>query len=201
MRSNQRDEGQTVIQRFKELRERGSATTIGSNYLEQGRYADAVASTGAESELVDRAIPPVTFTDATASILPGSADRPKNAASALVSSSVFGRKFKTSELNDAARREIDAALGSNATLFDFDGDGDLDLFWMTPTEQHLYRNDVGKFTEVTSQSGALAKFTGTPIGAVAGDFDNDGRPDLFVIRDSSLSLYHNDGGGKFSDVT
>ena len=53
-----------------------------------------------------------------------------------------------------------------------------------------------------NQSGALAaKFSGTPVGAVAGDYDNDGKSDLFVIRDGSLSLYHNDGGGKFSDVT
>ncbi len=53
-----------------------------------------------------------------------------------------------------------------------------------------------------NQSGALAaKFNGTPVGAVAGDFDNDSKADLFVIRDGSLSLYHNDGGGKFSDVT
>src|SRR5688572_30886542 len=37
--------------------------------------------------------------------------------------------------------------------------------------------------------------------ALAGDYDNDSRPDLFVIRDGSLSLYHNDGAGKFSDVT
>jgi len=202
LRSNQRDEGQAVTQRFKELRERGSATSIGNNYLEQGRYAEAVASTGAEAELVDRATPSVTFRDATNTILPGLPDTPNSAASSPVSSVIFGRQFKPGELSDAARREIAAALGGNATLFDFDGDGDLDLFWVTPTEQHLYRNDGGKFIDVTNQSGALgAKFSGTPIGAVAGDFDNDGKPDLFVIRDGSLSLYHNDGGGKFSDVT
>src|SRR6266446_6599399 len=73
MRAGQREEGQAVTQRFKELRERGSATTIGNNYLEQGRYAEAVASTGAEAELVDRAIPSVTFIDATADTLPASA--------------------------------------------------------------------------------------------------------------------------------
>ena len=48
MRGGQREEGQSVTERFKQLRERGSATTIGTNYLEQGRYAEAVASTGAE---------------------------------------------------------------------------------------------------------------------------------------------------------
>src|SRR6266545_7991585 len=203
MRAGQREEGQNVTERFKQLRERGSATTIGNNYLEQGRYAEAVASTVADAELVDRATPLVTFTDATAAAtLPGSADAARSTASTLASTSIFGRQFKSSELNESTRREIAAGLGGNVTLFDFDGDGDLDLFWVSPTEQHLYRNDGGKFIDVTNQSGALgAAFSGTPIGAVAGDFDNDGKPDLFVIRDGSLSLYHNDGGGKFSDVT
>ena len=105
-------------------------------------------------------------------------------------------------MNDAARSDLAAALGGNVTLFDFDLDGDLDLFWVSPVEQRLYRNDGGKFTEVTAQSGALnAKPVGTGVGAVAGDYDNDGKPDLFVIRYGSLALYHNDGGGKFSDVT
>jgi len=201
MRAGQRDEGQKATERFKQLRERGSATTIGPNYLEQGRYAEAVASTGAEPELVDRAIPAVTFTDATAVMLPGSADAP-HPTLAAAPSSIFGRQFKTTNWNDASRQEVASAFGGNVTLFDMDGDGSLDLFWMTPNEQHLFRSAAGKFVDVTNQSGALAaKFNGTPVGAVAGDFDNDGKPDLFVIRDGSLSLYHNDGAGKFSDVT
>ncbi len=94
------------------------------------------------------------------------------------------------------------ALGNSATLFDFDGDGNLDLFWATSGEQHLYRNDGGKFTDVTDQSFALSeKVRGTPIALVAGDYDNDGRTDLLVVRDGSLSLYRNIGGGRFSDVT
>ncbi|MCA1604518.1 MAG: CRTAC1 family protein, partial [Acidobacteria bacterium] len=75
-------------------------------------------------------------------------------------------------------------------------------FWVNPNEQRLFRSVAGKFVDVTNQSGALAaKFNGTPMGAVAGDFDNDSKADLFVIRNGSLSLYHNDGAGKFSDVT
>ena len=54
MRAGQREEGQKATARFTELRQRGSATTIGQNYLEQGRYAEAIASTGAEPDLVDR---------------------------------------------------------------------------------------------------------------------------------------------------
>jgi tetratricopeptide (TPR) repeat protein len=195
LRAGQREEGQTVTERFKQLRDRGSATTIGNNYLEQGRYAEAIASTGAEAELVDRAIPAATFTDATTSLLTGSGD-------ARLASTTNASRPKLGELSDAARREIALALAGNVTLFDYDGDSDLDLFSVTGSEQHLYRNDSGKFNDITSQSGALAaKSDSNSIGAVAGDFDNDGKPDLFVIREGSLSLYHNDGSGKFSDVT
>jgi tetratricopeptide (TPR) repeat protein len=202
MRAGQREEGQRVTERFKQLRERGSATTIGQNYLEQGRYAEAVASTGAEPELVDRTIPAVAFTDATSGLLPGAADAASSPASTAATSSVFGRQFKTGNWNDATRQEVAAAFGGSVTLFDMDGDGNLDLFWLNAAAQHLFRGTGGKFIDVTNQSGALAaKFNGTPIGAVAGDFDNDGKPDLFVIRDGGLSLYHNDGAGKFSDVT
>jgi Tfp pilus assembly protein PilF len=198
MRANQRDEGQRVMAKFQELRQRGSGTTLGNNYLEQGRYAEAVASTGAEPELVDRTTPSVSFTDATASFFPGPAQQTQIVAPA----SMLGNRFRSNEMNDLKRRAIAASLGGSVTLFDYDGDGKLDLFWVNGSEQHLYHNDGGKFTEVTSQSGALAApFSGTNIAAVAGDYDNDGRPDLFVIRDGGLALYHNDGGGRFSDMT
>ncbi|HEX8175752.1 MAG TPA: FG-GAP-like repeat-containing protein [Pyrinomonadaceae bacterium] len=199
LRANQREEGQRVIAQFQELRQRGSGTTLGQSYLEQGRYAEAVASTGMEPELVDRSTPSVAFTDATRTIL---SDSNINTREAATVTPVFGRSFKGRESGDVLRREIAEALGGSLTLFDMDGDADLDLFTATASGQRLYRNDGGKLSEITSQSGALAsKLTGTPTGAVAGDYDNDGKPDLFVIRDGGLALYHNDGGGRFSDVT
>src|SRR5882724_9380962 len=69
-RIGEKEAGQKLIQKFQQLRESGAGTSIGTNYLEQGTYAEAVVSTGAETELVDRATPPVHFVDATAQMFP-----------------------------------------------------------------------------------------------------------------------------------
>jgi Flp pilus assembly protein TadD len=175
MRAGQREEGTKVIAQFQELRNRGTGTTLGANYLEQGRYAEAVASTGAEPDLVDKTIPEVVFKDATTEVLP-----PTEPAGATTEDQPSG----------------------GIVLFDYDGDGDLDLLEVTGWGQWLFRNDKGKFTDVTKQAGTLAK-PGPARGAavVAGDFDNDTKPDLFVLRPGTGTLYHNDGNGSFSDVT
>jgi tetratricopeptide (TPR) repeat protein len=172
IRAGQREEGQKVVAQFQELRQRGTGTTLGANYLEQGRYAEAVASTGAEPDLVDKQTPNVVFTDVTTTALPAAGDW----------------------LNEAGT--------GAAVLFDFDGDGDLDLLEVAGTRQRLLRNDGGKFTDVTAQSGALAKAGATAgTAVVAGDYDNDTRPDIFILRQGGSTLYHNDGKGSFSDTT
>lgn len=201
LRGGDREEGQRLIQRFKELRESGAATSIGNNYLEQGRYAEAITSTGAEPELVDKKTPDVTFVDATASVLPGrAADAPPRSAASQ--RGALGRTFKGADFNDAAKNEIVSSLAGGATLFDYDGDGDLDLFEVNAGNQKLYRNDGGKMVDVTAQSGALAKASaGVGLGAVAGDFDNDEKPDLFLLRHGANALYRNEGNGSFADVT
>jgi len=174
IRSGQREEGQKVIAQFQELRQRGSGTTLGTNYLEQGRYAEAVASTGAEPELVDKRTPEVVFKDATAAMLPAGGD------------------WAPADVKD----------GGAVVLFDYDGDGDLDLLEVAGGKQRLLRNDAGKFVDVSSTSGALAKTsTGFAVSAVAGDYDNDGKPDVFILRSLGSALYHNDGNGTFSDAT
>ena len=182
MRAGEGPEGQKVIAQFQELRQRGTGTTLGSNYLEQGRYAEGVASTGAEAELVDKNTPAVVYADATSTGLPApgdwaaAADRP----------------------NALLLEQTNGAV----VLFDYDGDGDLDLLEASRGKQMLARNDGGKFVDVTARSGALAKVAGMVCtAAVAGDYDNDGKPDLLIARTDTLSLYHNDGNGSFSDVS
>lgn len=169
-RAGERDEGKRVMDRFEALRATPYGTTFSQTYLEQGRYAEAIASTGAETELVDPAVPDVSFVDRTAVVLP---DRIE------------------------AQPE-----GGAITLFDQDGDGDLDLFQLGGEIQRFYRNDAGVFHDATAQV-ALSPTTrtGTRIGVVAGDIDNDGKPDLFVFGPDGHVLYRQTEKGTFRDIT
>jgi Flp pilus assembly protein TadD len=192
-RAGQAEEGQRRLQQSQDLRKAGYATLYGNQYLEQGRYAEAIASTGSEPDLVDAATPPAHWTAA-----PGSRSAPPRGES-----SPFGQRFDRNALTASGMRAIAASLGGAVTLIDFDRDGNLDVFVSASGVQRLLRNDGrGSFTDVTASSGlGNIPADSVPVGAVAGDYDNDGLPDLFVLRYGRSSLYHNDGNGKFSDVT
>src|SRR6266404_3632725 len=187
-RTGNKAEGQRLLQKFQELKQSGAGTTIGTNYLEGGHYAEAVVSAGIEPELVDRNTPDILFTDATEEFLPKDT-RPTGIRRKGAS------RFESATLETNARSEA-------IVLFDYDGDGDLDIFDAS-SSQRLLRNDGGKFTDVTQGSGLSLTDTQYCFAAVAGDYDNDGRPDLFVVRflDNRFILYHNDGNGHFSDRT
>ncbi|MDX6288221.1 MAG: hypothetical protein QOH42_20 [Blastocatellia bacterium] len=89
-------------------------------------------------------------------------------------------------------------------LFDYDGDGKLDLLDLSWDGQKLYHNEAGRFVDVTSRAGALSARVPSDTSnqrAIAGDYDNDGRVDLFILRNKQSVLLHNDGDGKFSDRT
>jgi len=101
--------------------------------------------------------------------------------------------------------------GCGAAALDYDADGWLDIFLVNGTTlegfprgqeptSHLYRNKGnGTFEDVTRRAG-LAE-SGWGQGACAGDYDNDGRDDLFVTFWGQNRLYRNMGDGKFEDVT
>jgi hypothetical protein len=102
-------------------------------------------------------------------------------------------------------------MGGGCAVFDFDNDGDQDILfvnskdwpWDEPSDRSstlaLYRNDGGTFTDVTADSGLGVSIYG--MGAAVGDFDNDGRVDVFVTAVGENRLFHNLGEGRFEDIT
>jgi enediyne biosynthesis protein E4 len=93
-------------------------------------------------------------------------------------------------------------------LVDYDGDGWLDIFVVGGTRfddappdatNRLYRNNHdGTFSDVTDKAGL--RRSGWGQGVSVGDYDNDGRIDLFVTYWGENALYHNNGDGTFTDV-
>jgi enediyne biosynthesis protein E4 len=109
------------------------------------------------------------------------------------------------------KRMIETMAGGLAA-FDYDGDGRPDIFFTNGAElpslsktgpqyvNRLYRNEGNlHFRDVTEEAGVSGE--GYSMGAAAADYDNDGRPDLFVAGVNRNILYHNLGGGRFQDVT
>ena len=102
--------------------------------------------------------------------------------------------------------------GCGVAMFDYDADGLQDLFFVNGTtlegfpkgqepRPHLYRNTGGaRFEDVTTAAGLNEQF-GWGQGACAGDYDNDGFPDLFVTYYGRNRLFRNTGRGRFEEVT
>ena len=113
-------------------------------------------------------------------------------------------------------------MGAGVALFDYDGDGDLDVFLVQDGPlgpeatsrtgeapiSRLFRNDLTRasggtprlrFTDVTTRAGVGLRAYG--MGAAVGDYDNDGDVDLFVTGFGPDTLYRNNGDGTFTDAT
>ncbi|MBV8807554.1 MAG: VCBS repeat-containing protein, partial [Acidobacteriaceae bacterium] len=110
-------------------------------------------------------------------------------------------------------------MGAGVALFDYDNDGLLDIYLVngapiadpsTPGTipkkngpqywNRLYHQQKnGTFEDVTEKAGVAGD--GYGMGVAVGDYDNDGREDLYVTQYGHNILYHNNGNGTFTDVT
>jgi hypothetical protein len=145
-----------------------------------------------------------------------------NAQPALFVESAAATGLTFTHVNGATGRfYMPEIMGAGVALFDYDNDGDLDVFLVqggafSPPDKdgasaapasRLFRNDLSsagsgrklQFTDVTAQAGLAVRAYG--MGAAVGDYDNDGNLDLFVTAFGPDTLFRNNGNGTFSDVT
>lgn len=114
-------------------------------------------------------------------------------------------------LSSPEAKFIVESMSGGVALIDYDRDGWPDIYFTgaqsvamalhgVKAHSALYHNDHdGTFTDVTEKAGV-----GTPcwaMGAVVGDYNNDGWPDLLVTCFGGVVLYRNNGDGTFTDVT
>ena len=114
-----------------------------------------------------------------------------------------------------------AGYSTQAVFFDYDGDGDLDMYLLdhtvhtqkaiesraqrgaktTRTSDHLFRNDGNHFTDVTEAAGIRDGIDGYGLGVVASDLNGDGCPDLYVANDFQGDdyLWMNNCNGTFTE--
>jgi hypothetical protein len=137
-----------------------------------------------------RAAPPIPFRFEDVTVPAGIQFRHNNGA--------FGAKY------------LPETLGSGCAFFDYDNDGWQDILLVNGmdwpghrrrrTTLKLYRNNRnGTFTDVTAEAGLDMEMYG--MGVAAGDFNNDGYPDLFISCLGQSRLFQNTGKGRFVDVT
>ena len=101
-----------------------------------------------------------------------------------------------------------ASMGAGVSIVDFDRDGWSDVYVTNSGEgskNALFRNMTdGSFKDVAADLGIAdvnQAGTGVSMGAIWGDYDNDGYEDLFLYKWGKPELFHNDGGQRFSRVT
>jgi len=124
-------------------------------------------------------------------------------------SQAWGLDFRHHHGGSGERYMVETMAGG-VVVFDYDGDGDDDVFFVDggvlpgyqgdPPRSRLYRNEGGRrFADVTERSGIAVKDFGT--GVTAGDVDGDGDLDLLVSAFGRAQLFRNEGDGTFTDVT
>jgi len=118
----------------------------------------------------------------------------------------------TVENNPTPEKHQPETMPAGVALFDYDGDGLLDIYLVNGAEMPslvktgpkysnrlFHNNGNGTFTDVTERAGVAG--AGYGMGVAVGDFDNDGWPDLFLANVNGNQLFHNNGNGTFTDVT
>jgi len=119
--------------------------------------------------------------------------------------------IKFDHLASPEQKYIVESMSGGVALIDYDRDGWLDIYFTNAPSVAIalsgrkakcalfHNNRDGTFTDVTDKAGV--GYPGWAMGAVVGDYNNDGWPDLLVTCFGGIVLYRNNGDGTFTDVT
>lgn len=209
IRTDARDEGQKLIERFQELRQSGAATALGQNYLEQGRYAEAIVSTGAEPELVDIVGVPLKFVENKPTVSTGVStstliDFDNDGDPDLIA--VNARSRRNLWKNDAGNFLSVASPGlqqpstlkvAGILAGDVNNDTFEDLIFFG-TGRPEYRTGDGKGGFKAS---AFPPISGSFRSGALSDVDHDGDLDVILLGSSVIKLLRNNGDDTFTDIT
>ena len=124
-------------------------------------------------------------------------------------------KFNYISDNDPQpRKYFPQPMCGGVAILDYDQDGRMDIFFTNGatlpglkkdgqrfSNVLLHNRGDGTFEDVTGKAGLGGESLGFSFGVAAGDYDNDGYPDLFIANAGKNTLYHNNGDGTFADVT
>jgi hypothetical protein len=99
------------------------------------------------------------------------------------------------------RRRLPESIAPGVAIFDYNGDGRMDLFFVNSAGQsQLWRNEGGlRFSDVTASAKIGSHDFG--LGVTTCDYNGDGKPDLFLTTFGRSVLWRNNGDGTFTDVT
>ena len=172
-RSGKTDEARVHLKNFEHLTHDKISAPITLTYGEQGRYS--VAQDVITNESAVGAMIPVRFIEQALGV---------RGMAAASDPSVNG-------------------MGAGVCMLDVFGDGRLDLVTMASGEHaiRVFRNLGGDSWKKMPLKETGLDIAGNGVSCAVGDYDNDGKNDLAVALADRVLLFHNDGGGKFSDVT
>jgi Tfp pilus assembly protein PilF len=202
VRLKRQAEAQKMLKLHEKFRDKVPGISLQNPALEGGKYGAILVPSTPPVEIARRLnLDHVTFTEITQrlgiSLPPQSVGRgaTPDASKALPPWRAVDYSL------EFARRNLVPLFGPSLAVGDYDGDGRPDLYVVNPAGSNsLFHNNAdGTFTDVTEKAGVAGP--GASVAAAFADFDNSGKPSLFVAGLDGVKLYRNQGDGTFKDET
>jgi tetratricopeptide (TPR) repeat protein len=189
-------DAQKALKIHEVMRDKVPGISLQNPALEGGKYGAILIPAVPPSELVPSSgLGKVTFADLSGRL--GLTLPAQQSPSGDLQSPIKAADYSL----DYARRNLVPLFGPSIAFGDYNSDGHTGIYVVNPGgANHLLRNNgEGTFTDVTDKAGVAG--TGADVSATFADYNNSGKPSLFVAGLDGVRLYRNLGDGTFQDET